>query len=574
MVRMRAISRLVCVRRAAFSSAPVADWNRRLNSSWRVSASLRSSSSSVSSRSSLALKEIRLPLHDFGFHGQLLAREAKRLFRERFRHAGELEHDAPRLDHRDPALGRALARAHAGLGRLLRVRLVGEDVDPDLAAALDLARHGDTSRLDLPVRDPAPLGRLQAVVAELHGRLALRLAGTAAAMDLAELRLLRHQHRLRLLRLPRTALRLLLRRISRLVELRRILDLLLRSGRIGRVGTRRRHLLDLRLDHGLLAPFGARARVVRARLLHVRVAPGTRCTAAGAAAGRARTRTWAATLAGPSPSTAGAAARAAPPAGTHRAEALAVGAAPAPALTGRAEALDCAAAAALRVLVAEPLVADRDAFVALRHDLALVDPDLHADAAVRRLRFHEAVVDIRANGVKRDAALAVGLPPAHLAAAEAAGALDLHTGCAGADRGCERTLHRAPEGDAVRQLLGDRLRDELRVQLGTLDLVDVDVDVLLRQRVQLAAQRVDLDTGLADDDAGARREDVHGDALLVLLDEDVRQPRVRELLVDVLADLHVLEQVRRELLLARVPVRLPAVDDPHPQAAGMNLLSH
>ena len=49
-VRMRAISRLASFRRAVFSSAPVAAWNRRLNSSCRVSASRCSSSSSVRSR--------------------------------------------------------------------------------------------------------------------------------------------------------------------------------------------------------------------------------------------------------------------------------------------------------------------------------------------------------------------------------------------------------------------------------------------------------------------------------------------------------------------------------------------
>src|SRR5581483_9205604 len=194
-VRIRAISRFVSFSRALFSSAPVTDWKRRLNSSCRRSTSRCSSSSSVRSLNSLGLvKELGLPFHDLRLDGQLLARELQRVLRERLRHTGELEHDAARLDHGHPALGRALAGAHAGLGRLLRIRLVGEDVDPDLAAALDLARHGDTSRLDLAVGDPAPLGRLQAVVTELHGRLALRLAGTAAAMDLAELRLLRHQH--------------------------------------------------------------------------------------------------------------------------------------------------------------------------------------------------------------------------------------------------------------------------------------------------------------------------------------------------------------------------------------------
>src|SRR6267143_5781538 len=98
---------------------------------------------------SLALKEISLPLHEFGLERDLRARETKRFLRQRLRHAGELEHHPAGLDDRDPVLGRALAGAHAGLGRLLRRRLVREDVDPDLAAALDFARHGDAGCLDL-----------------------------------------------------------------------------------------------------------------------------------------------------------------------------------------------------------------------------------------------------------------------------------------------------------------------------------------------------------------------------------------------------------------------------------------
>src|SRR5437763_9591998 len=119
---MRAISRLVSLRRAEFSSAPVTDWKRRLKSSCRLSVSRWSSSSSVSSRNSLGLvKELSLSLHNFALHGQLLTRKAQRFLRERLRHAGQLEHHAPRLDHCDPAFRRALTRAHAGLGGLLRV---------------------------------------------------------------------------------------------------------------------------------------------------------------------------------------------------------------------------------------------------------------------------------------------------------------------------------------------------------------------------------------------------------------------------------------------------------------------
>src|SRR5918992_3096527 len=134
---MRAMSRFASVRRAVFSSAPVASWKRRLNRFSRLSANLFSSSSLDSSRSSLALKEISLPLYESRLDGQLHPRKPERVFREVLRNTSELEHHASGLDDGDPVLGRSLAGAHARLGRLLRHRLVREHVDPDLAAALD-----------------------------------------------------------------------------------------------------------------------------------------------------------------------------------------------------------------------------------------------------------------------------------------------------------------------------------------------------------------------------------------------------------------------------------------------------
>src|SRR6188474_1222971 len=180
--------------RAVFSSAPVAIWKRRLNKFSRLSARRRSSSSSESSLSSLALKEISLSLHKLRLDGELHPGEAHGLAGKRLGNSGELEHDAARLDDGDPVLGRALAGAHAGFGRLLRHRLVGKNVDPDFSTALDVARHGDTSRLDLAVGDPAGVEGLQAVIPEVDLLLALGVAPTTPALLLAELGLPRHQH--------------------------------------------------------------------------------------------------------------------------------------------------------------------------------------------------------------------------------------------------------------------------------------------------------------------------------------------------------------------------------------------
>ncbi len=527
---MRAISRFAERSRALFSSAPVADWKRRLNSSWRVSTIFSASSSSVRSRSSLALKEISLPSHELHLDRQLLPGKPQRLVGKRLVDAGELEHDASGLDDGDPAFGRSLAGAHPRLGGLLGERLVREEVDPDLAAAADLARHRDTGRLDLTVRDPAVLERLDPVVAELHRGLALRDAVATAAMVLSVLGSLGAASGVSLLR--------------------------------------RRHVG--RRSIGLLGAFGS---VSGAAALPVARAAASALTGLRAPSTRAR-RPRATPTAGTTP--AGGSAAASTPSLLDEAEAFAILAAATAALARRAEALcSSAALSAGLILVAEArFLAGGGALVALGHDLALVDPDLDADPAERRLRLGEAVVDVGADRVQRHTTLGVALRPAHLAAAEAAAALDLDSLCARAHRRGERALHRAPEGDAVLQLLRDRLRDELSVELGPLDLVDVDVDGLAGDRVQLLAERVDLDARLADHDARAGGVDVDRDPLLVLADQDVGQPGVRQLAVDVLADADVLEDVVGELLLAGVPVRLPVVDDTDAQAAGMDFLAH
>src|SRR5919107_1215204 len=64
--------------------------------------------------------------------------------------------------------------------------------------------------------------------------------------------------------------------------------------------------------------------------------------------------------------------------------------------------------------------------VPLGDDVAAVDPDLDADAAVRRVRVDLAVADVGAQRAERDAAVLVPLAAAHLGAAEASRNGDLH----------------------------------------------------------------------------------------------------------------------------------------------------
>src|SRR5439155_6506354 len=112
-------------------------------SSWAISASVSARTLSMSIAGALTLYET-------DGHGQLVAGQAHRLHGLLAGYAAHLEQDAARLDHRDPMVRGALARAHARLGRLLRDRLVREHPDPDLAAPFDRSGHRAPGGLDLP----------------------------------------------------------------------------------------------------------------------------------------------------------------------------------------------------------------------------------------------------------------------------------------------------------------------------------------------------------------------------------------------------------------------------------------
>jgi hypothetical protein len=103
----------------------------------------------------------------------------------------------------------------------------------------------------------------------------------------------------------------------------------------------------------------------------------------------------------------------------------------------------------------------------------------------------------------------------------------LHALGAGAHRAGQRALHRAPEGDAVLELLGDRLGDELGVELGPLDLEDVDLDRLAGHPVQVAAQGVDLEPDLPITMPGRAVWMFDLDLVGVLADRDVDRPAWR-----------------------------------------------
>src|SRR4029077_4658297 len=104
---------------------------------------------------------------------------------------------------------------------------------------------------------------------------------------------------------------------------------------------------------------------------------------------------------------------------------------------------------------------------------SLVDPHLHADRPVRGVRSGRTVVDVRLERVQRKTAILVPLRARDLCAVEPSSHANLDSLRAEPERTLHRFLHRPTEGDAALQLRGDVLRNELGIELRTLDLLDV-----------------------------------------------------------------------------------------------------
>ena len=145
----------------------------------------------------------------------------------------------------------------------------------------------------------------------------------------------------------------------------------------------------------------------------------------------------------------------------------------------------------------------------------------------------------------------------------------------GLHRGLHRTLHRAPEAHAAGELVGDTLGDQRRVELGLLDLLDVEVDLRVAGDLQQTrAQAVRLRATATDDDARARGVDVDAQTVARALDLDAADHRSLQLLLQVVTDLPVLDELVRVLLVLGEPPRLPVGGDSEAKPVRVDLLTH
>src|SRR3954452_21198682 len=206
--------------------------------------------------------------------------------------------------------------------------------------------------------------------------------------------------------------------------------------------------------------------------------------------------------------------------------------------------------------------------------VALVDPHLDADAAEGGPGLVQAVVDVRAERVQRYPALAVELRPAHLRAAETAGALrpdalDLRAALSR----LHGLAHGATEAHAAGELLGDGLGDQLGVVLGVLDLEDVERHLLAGELLQLPADALGLRPAAADDDPRPGGVDVDADPVTGALDLHLGDPGPLHALAHELADGHVFLDVVLVQLVG-VPPGLVVGGDTESEPVRVDLLTH
>src|SRR5580704_14705947 len=140
-------------------------------------------------------------------------------------------------------------------------------------------------------------------------------------------------------------------------------------------------------------------------------------------------------------------------------------------------------------------------------DIAAIDPGLHADDPVSRVRLGEAIVDVGAQRMQRQTTLQVPLRTSNFVAVQAARYADLDPLAAEAQRGVHTLTHSPAEAHTLLQLEGDILAHQLSVELRLVHFEDVDEDFPRGALLNVGLELVDLGALAADDDARTRGAD-------------------------------------------------------------------
>src|SRR5690606_34711595 len=204
----------------------------------------------------------------------------------------------------------------------------------------------------------------------------------------------------------------------------------------------------------------------------------------------------------------------------------------------------------------------------------LKHPDLHANDAVGRLGFIEAVVDVGAQGVQRHATFAVPLHTSDFGAAQTARDVDADALGAQAHGRLHRTLHGAAERDTAFQLLSDVLGDQLSVGFRLADLDDVQVNFAFGAGRDVLAQLLDVSALLADHDTRTGGVDRHAALLVRTLDDNARHAGGRQAFLQPRAQLQVLVEQFGVVGAAGEPAAVPRAVHAEAQTDRIDFLTH
>ena len=127
---------------------------------------------------------------------------------------------------------------------------------------------------------------------------------------------------------------------------------------------------------------------------------------------------------------------------------------------------------------------------------------------------------------------------------------------------------------ARRKLTRDAFRDELRVDVGVLDLDDVERNSLADSLFEVCLQLFDLCAAAADDHTGLCHVDVDAHALGVALDLHLRDTCGSKGCEEIFTKLIVFHEGVAEVFFLRIPTRFPVLDHADSVAVGINFLTH
>lgn len=107
-----------------------------------------------------------LPLDEVSFDGELVRGQSQSFSRQILGDSFDFKQDSSRSDDRHPEFRCTLSLPLARFCGFLGDRFIGKNPNPHLAATLNVARQGDTRRLNLAAAHPAALQRLQTIFSE------------------------------------------------------------------------------------------------------------------------------------------------------------------------------------------------------------------------------------------------------------------------------------------------------------------------------------------------------------------------------------------------------------------------